>query len=452
MQKSSLPWVIKHRPKRINEVVNQEEAKKTLISWIEEWLSGRPPKQKAALLYGPPGIGKTSLIEAIADEFDLQVLELNASDYRRKSDIERTVGIAASKKSLTKRGLIILMDEVDGINPKADEGGLETLIEIIKRTRNPIVMTANDPWKESLKTLRDGNLVLMVEFKSLKISDIMTLLQRICDEERLQCDGEALRYIAEKSEGDARAAINDLQALAEGYGKVTIDLARLLIRGREKSIDIWRTLNSIIYADKSWKAKSAVAQSEVDYEELLLWLSDNVSKKYTDPLDLFRALDALSRATIHLARAKRTGEWSMLSYVFDMMGPGVALAKSSSSKISPSKYAYPEKLKLAAQLKNVREVRERLVEHLSYRMLASKKLIKSEVLPFLFIVFRNVESSLVAARLAIGYGLDMEKIKLLAGPNAENVINAIEKLKRARETPQVKKPQQTQPKPSSKTG
>lgn len=132
-----IPWVVKYRPRRVEEVVGQDEAKRVLREWLKQWAEGRVPERRAALLHGPPGVGKTSLVEALAKEFDFDVLELNASDYRRKSDIERTVSVAARKKPLFKKGLLILMDEVDGIDPKADEGGIEALVEVVKVTGNP---------------------------------------------------------------------------------------------------------------------------------------------------------------------------------------------------------------------------------------------------------------------------------------------------------------------------
>jgi replication factor C subunit 1 len=55
---------------------------------------------KAALVSGPPGIGKTSSTRIICKALGFEVLEMNASDVRNKSAIESTVGLLAGNKSL----------------------------------------------------------------------------------------------------------------------------------------------------------------------------------------------------------------------------------------------------------------------------------------------------------------------------------------------------------------
>jgi replication factor C large subunit len=426
--KGRVPWVIKYRPRRIEDVVDQDQAKDILIPWFKQWAQGRIPAKRAALLYGPPGVGKTSLVEAIANEFNFEMVELNASDYRRASDIRRTVGVAAFRKPLWGKGVIILLDEIDGISPREDAGGLQELLRIIPETRNPIVMTANDPWKDQLKPLREVS--LLVEFKPLSKRDIIALLERICRLEGLLCDREALSYIAEKSEGDVRAAINDLQAVAEGYGKVTMSLVREIVRGREKKVTLWKTLSDVFYGKYSWAVKRAVSNSEEDYETLIAWINDNIPAKYQHPEDLFRAYDALSRATLFLNRAKFGGDWSLLSYVFDLMGPGVTFARRHPH--GKGRYQYPQRIKLLAQLREVRETRENLAAKLASRLLMSRASVKREVLPYLFIVFREAPTPVPAASLAISYGLSEKEIKFLAGTRYREVIKAIEKIKKAR--------------------
>ena len=423
-----VPWIIKYRPRRIDEVIDQDQAKDILVPWFRQWAQGRTPAKRAALLYGPPGVGKTSLVEAIANEFKFEMVELNASDYRRASDIRRTVGVAAFRRPLWGRGVIILLDEIDGISPREDAGGLQELLRIIPESRNPIVMTANDPWKDQLKPLREVS--MLVEFKPLTRREIIALLERICRLEGILCDREALSYIAERSEGDVRAAINDLQAVAEGYGKVTMSLVREVVRGREKKVTLWKTLSDVFYGKYSWAVKRAISNSEEDYETLIAWINDNIPAKYQHPEDLFRAYDSLSRATLFLNRAKFGGDWSLLSYVFDLMGPGVTFARRHQH--GKGRYQYPQRIKLLAQMREVREVRENLAAKLASRLLMSKVAVKTEILPFLFIIFREAPTPIPAASLALSYGLSEREIKFLAGTRYREIIKALEKIRRAR--------------------
>lgn len=411
-----LPWIIKYRPKRIDEVVDQEQAKKLFIPWLKQWLSGRPPEKKAALFYGPAGVGKTSLVEAAAHEFKLELIEMNASDFRRREDIERVAKIAAVQSSLFGRKRIILLDEVDGISGTADRGGLDAVLELISITRHPIVMTANDPWDQKLKPLRDAS--LMVPFNRLSERYIVMALKRICEAERLECEEQALKLIAQRAEGDLRSAINDLQAIAEGYGKVTVDIVKSVLVSRDRQYSPWEMLRHLFMSKYAWQAKRAVTHADLDYEALLQWINENIPVQYTDPEDVWRAYEALSRADIMLARVKRTMSWDLLSYVFDLAGPGVALSRKK-SKFKWAKYQFPQKILMMARTKELREVRDALAEAVSKRVLTSKRRFITEVLPYMRIIFQ--ENPAYAARIAIAYNLTDSMIKLLAGPRYQAV-------------------------------
>ncbi|MEM1791017.1 MAG: replication factor C large subunit, partial [Desulfurococcaceae archaeon] len=200
---SRVPWFIKHKPKRVDDVINQDEAKKILIPWIKQWFEGKTPDKKAVLLYGPAGCGKTSLVEAIANEYNLELIELNASDTRSKEGLERVVKTTISLRSLTKRGKLILLDEVDGISPREEYGAVETIVDLISKTMYPIVLTANDPWSQHLKPIRDVS--ILIQFKRLTEAQVVQGLRRICQAEGIRCDDDSLRELAKRSEGDMRS-------------------------------------------------------------------------------------------------------------------------------------------------------------------------------------------------------------------------------------------------------
>lgn len=431
-----IPWVIKYRPKRIDDVINQEEAKRKLLAWIKSWPN---VKKKAVLLWGPPGSGKTSLVEAIAKELKYELIEMNASDFRRASDIERIAMMAARRSSIFgARTKIILLDEVDGMQGRADLGGLEAIAKLIEITRYPVIMTANDPWDPKLRPLR--NIAEFIEFKKLKESDVIKVLRRICIAENLNCEESALRFIAQRSEGDLRSAINDLEAVAEGGGKVSLDIAKTILRPRDREHNPFETLRAIFSSRYAWQAKLAASQSQLDYDQLIEWLNENIPYHITDYEELWRAYESLSRASVYRGRIIKSGNWDLLSYVMDLATAGVAL----SQKVPKYKWArlkFPEKIKRMAETKEMRELREEVAEVIARHVHTSRKLVKSDVLPFIKIIFES--NPKYAAKIALGLNMTDRMIQYLAGSRYNEVIKYVryfsEMTKKAAETKLMQK-------------
>lgn len=421
-----IPWIIKYRPKRISEVVNQEQAKKAIIDWLNRWPN---VDKKALLLYGPPGTGKTSLVEAIANELGYELIELNASDNRRKEDIERIVLRAATTRSLIKasRKRIILLDEVDGIATKEDAGGLEAILRLISTAAEPIIMTANDPWDQKLKPLRE--VCEMILFKKLTKTEIKGFLQMICTKERIECEDKALDYIAERAEGDMRAAINDLEALGRGKSRVTLNEARILLRPRDKERDPFETLRMLFSANYAWQAKAVLNQSQLDYEQLKLWLEENIPYQLHDLEDIARAYEALSRADVYLGRIVRTGDWDLLSYAIDLMTAGVSFAVKNNprDKYNWTKYSFPQRITMIAKTKDLRGIVDDISKALAMKLHISSSTAKSDVLPYLRVIC--AVNPRLAAQIAFDLGFSEKMVEVLAGPNKSQVLEYYRQLK-----------------------
>lgn len=417
-----IPWIIKYRPKKLDDVVNQDKAKTEFILWLKSWLAGRPSK-KAALLYGPAGCGKTSLVEAAANEFRLELVEMNASDFRRRQDIERIALTAAQQRSLFSRGKIILLDEVDGISGTADRGALDAILHLIEVSRYPIVMTANDPWDPKLRPLRDT--AKLISFNRLRETHVLIVLKRICAMERLVCEDDALKLIAKRSEGDLRSAINDLQSIGQGYGKVTVALAQNLLTYRYREYTPFEALRMLFNAKYVWQAKAAVSQANLDYDMLMQWINENIPNYYSDPEEIWKAYEALSRASVYLGRIIRSGSWDLLSYVFDMLGPSIAFARKT-YRYKWAKFKFPERITLLAKTKRSREIRDGIARALAPRLLSSRKRILSDEIPYLHAIFQvNPE---YGVRIALGYGLTEDMVKYLAGPRSSEALIYYRKL------------------------
>ena len=133
-------WTQKYNPKNLNEFIGQKEAVKIFTDWIK-----KRPKGKALLFHGPPGIGKSVLLEAYAAESDSELIQMNASDHRNAKQIREVIGKSVAQQTLFKKGKIFFIDEVDGLFGREDYGGAGELINMIKLSHYPIILAANNP-------------------------------------------------------------------------------------------------------------------------------------------------------------------------------------------------------------------------------------------------------------------------------------------------------------------
>ncbi|HID90434.1 TPA: AAA family ATPase, partial [Candidatus Bathyarchaeota archaeon] len=156
----SLPWTERFRPRTYDDLVvdGNRGALEELRAWMLDWrngiLRGQIPAARVAFLYGPPGIGKTASVEALARDLGFDLFELNASDKRTAENIRRYVGRGlASAWTPSGKMRMILIDEVDGIHSQNDRGGLGVLRDMILRSRVPVVLVANDAFQRRLRPL-----------------------------------------------------------------------------------------------------------------------------------------------------------------------------------------------------------------------------------------------------------------------------------------------------------
>ncbi|HUG96395.1 MAG TPA: AAA family ATPase, partial [Nitrososphaera sp.] len=133
-------WSEKHRPKAVQEMVGNEDARLAALKWLGGWVSGSKP----LLLVGPPGTGKTTLVHALARQFDYHLVEMNASDTRNKDNIkEMLLPALQNTANLFGKKIMLFLDEVDGISGREDSGGLDALVDLMKEPTVPMIMAAN---------------------------------------------------------------------------------------------------------------------------------------------------------------------------------------------------------------------------------------------------------------------------------------------------------------------
>jgi len=372
-----VPWVEKYRPKSLEEYVGNNEAVEHLIRWVKDWNPSRG--KKAALLYGPPGVGKTTIVLIVARMFNYDIVEMNASDWRTAEKISRVAGRAAEQGTLYGQGRrIVLIDEVDGISDE-DTGGLTALLDIIRKSKNPVILVANDIWQPRFSTLREA--CELIEFKRLTSRDVVRHLKRICSMEGLDADDAALKLIAEKSEGDMRSAVNDLQAVSYGRKRITVEDVNWLAT-RNRIMPIFDALKLVFYGKTVNGAKSAFEMVDMDPEMFFEWIYENVLAQLNDPEDLAEALENLALANLFLTRVKQEQDWKLLSYALECMTAGVAMSrKYSKPKWAPFKF--PSRIRFLSSFKARRELLNGLAAKIASKTHASKAKVVEEYLPYL---------------------------------------------------------------------
>jgi len=402
-------WTQKHKPRTVSEIVGNAEAIQKFTEWVKSWAKG-VPKKRAAFLYGPPGVGKTVCVEALANDLQMEMVEKNASDYRTADAIQRFAGLASQYGTLFGGDRLILLDELDGITGTADKGGIGAVTEIVKATHCPVVLIANNPYDPRFTTLR--NYCLLIEFKKPTVREVVKHLKKVCAGEGIDAEEEALKFIAERSGRDVRSAVNDLQALAQGKKRLTYeDVAWLAERDRKDVI--FNVLRTILYSKDSWEAKKAVDAADVDPDMLFQWIYENVPYHLTDPHDLTKAMDALSLADIYRGRIRSTQDWSLLRYVLDFMTSGVAMARERTKPSGWIPFRFPERLQWLSRTKAERELQLAIGMKIRRKCHISAVRAAKEVLPYLRIIFESNPE--MAAGVAKWLDLDETMIEYLAG-------------------------------------
>ncbi len=379
-----MQWVEKYNPTNLKEVVGQQEVIKKVLYWFDNWKPGK----KALLLYSRTGCGKTSIAYALASQLDYEILELNASDFRDKEHIKNIIGSSSKQASLFKKAKIILIDEVDGISGREDYGGLSEVIRCIKESSHRIILTANDPWNSKFSSLRRG--CELVQLNELDILTILNVLKRICINEKINFSEIALKNLADLSKGDLRAAINDLQSIAETKKQISEkDLEILSVR--EKKESIFNALK-LIFKDKNLdKVLNVLNETDLDLDECFLWLDENLPYEYKG-YDLERAYEALAKADVFRGRIKRQQHYRFLVYQNALMTAGVALSKNNTNKSFINYNRTQRILKLwIAKQKYLK--RKSIAEKIAAKTHTSLKKTVKDALPYFKIIFKNSKNN-----------------------------------------------------------
>ena len=342
MNRSST-FVEKYRPKLSKELVGQEKSVQEVEKFLKEF-----PKKKALILHGPPGVGKTTLVHAIAKENNIDIFELNASDLRNRLKLEEVLKPASQQHSLFKSNKILLMDEVDGVTGE-DRGGVPELIRIIDKTAHPIIMTGNDIWDSKFSELRPK--CKLVEMKSATIENLVKVINDVLRKEGVEENPHFLKQIAIKSQGDLRAALNDVQTYVL-TDKSNVDF----LEERHKEDSIFNILKKLFQERENHL--NLFDNTSMSLDEILLWIEENIPREYKGK-ELARAYLALAKADVFRGRIYKQQFWRFLVYQNIFQSAGISYAKDK-PKSAFTKYERPQRI-LKIWLNNTKMAKKKTI-------------------------------------------------------------------------------------------
>ena len=293
-------WSEKYRPKNILDLIGNEDARNSFVEWLTKWKKGTKP----ILLVGPPGIGKTTLANLAAKQFDYDLISLNASDVRSKKNIQEILSPVLGNETIFGTPMIFI-DEVDGIHGRADYGGTEAIIKILKESTVPIVLAANSDLSDKMKSIKKNARV--IQFRPLSPRLLRFYLNKILQLENAKISSDSLIKLVAESKGDIRSMINFAQALVTGFNPPT--------EKSFESLDIEESINTFYKANSIDEARSILYSLRIDPREKINAFYSSVIGSSISTDDMQRFLQIISTADMLYGKIMKTQQWRLLRYL-----------------------------------------------------------------------------------------------------------------------------------------
>jgi len=204
-------WLEKHRPVTLDDYIGVKSQIKVMERFIDGWLTGER-REGFLILVGPAGVGKTTFAHAVANDIGITMMEVNASDTRRKADLDRVCAMS-HLTSYDDDGRLLLLDEADGIQR------WDPLKPLLQKPSLPIIITANDVSRIPYDLRQLGTVFFL---RHPPQHQRKRLIDRICEAEDLDHTERVKDIIAEQCRS-WRSVINTLQTTPIGEDPVIVE-------------------------------------------------------------------------------------------------------------------------------------------------------------------------------------------------------------------------------------
>jgi replication factor C subunit 1 len=299
-------WTDKYAPTTISMVCGNKGQVEKLQNWLRKWHNNAKYDFKkagpdgsgvyrAALIHGPPGIGKTTAAHLVAKLEGYDVVESNASDTRSKKLVEDGLRGVLDTTSLlgyfsgegkkveaSKRKLVLIMDEVDGMSA-GDRGGVGALAAVAKKTSVPMILICNE---RRLPKMKPFDFVTWdVPFRRPTAEMIRARLMTICYREGMKFPAPVLDALIEGSHSDIRQIINMISTVKLDRQTMEFDEGKAMMKAWEKHVILkpWDIVGKILRPQMFGSSSTATLNDKIelyfnDHEFSYLMLEENYLK------------------------------------------------------------------------------------------------------------------------------------------------------------------------------
>ncbi|NWH75155.1 RFC1 factor, partial [Piaya cayana] len=416
-----LLWVDKYKPVSLKTVIGQQgeqSCANKLLRWLRNWhkntLEDGQAKTnktggkddgtgfKAALLSGPPGVGKTTTASLVCKELGYSYVELNASDTRSKNSLKEVVAESLNNTSIadfcsgTSSSVsgkhVLIMDEVDGMAGNEDRGGIQELIGLIRHTKIPIICMCNDRNHPKIRSL--VHYCFDLRFQRPRLEQIKGAMMSIAFKEGLKIPPPAMQEIILAANQDIRQVLHNLNMWCAKDKSLTYDEAKTDASRAKKDIKLgpFDVVRKVFATGEEASHMSLIDKSDLffhDYSLAPLFVQENYVhvkpaaaggnlKKHL--VLLSRAADSICDGDIVDKQIRSKQNWSLLptQAIYASVLPGELMrGHMSQFPVFPSWLG-----KFSSTGKHDRIIQE-LAMHMSLRTQTCKRTVNMEYLSYL---------------------------------------------------------------------
>lgn len=299
-------WTEKYAPTNLAMICGNKGVVEKLQNWLRVWHKSAKSNFKkagkdglgtfrAAMLHGPPGIGKTTAAHLVAKLEGFDVVESNASDTRSKKLVEGGLQGVLDTTSLlgyfagdgkkvegTKKKLVLIMDEVDGMSA-GDRGGVGALAAVAKKTNIPIIMICNERRQPKMKPF--DHVTADFTFRRPTTDQIRARLMTICFREKISLPTQVVDALIEGSHADIRQIINMISTAKLDQTAMDYDQGKSMSKAWEKHVVLkpWDIVGKILRPQMFAESSNATLNDKIelyfnDHEFAYLMLQENYLK------------------------------------------------------------------------------------------------------------------------------------------------------------------------------